>query len=85
MARVGTKNRPSILRVQTEKRLAEVADICQREGIHFIIGVEPNEPEDISDLDRALNPPEPILAAPKVGRNEPCPCGSGAKFKKCCA
>jgi len=21
---------------------------------------------------------------PKVGRNEPCPCGSGIKFKKCC-
>jgi len=20
----------------------------------------------------------------KVGRNEPCPCGSGRKFKKCC-
>jgi len=22
--------------------------------------------------------------SPKVGRNEPCPCGSGKKFKKCC-
>ena len=22
---------------------------------------------------------------PKVGRNDPCPCGSGKKFKKCCA
>ncbi|WP_462431052.1 SEC-C metal-binding domain-containing protein, partial [Bilophila wadsworthia] len=21
---------------------------------------------------------------PKVGRNEPCPCGSGKKYKKCC-
>jgi uncharacterized protein YecA (UPF0149 family) len=21
---------------------------------------------------------------PRVGRNEPCPCGSGKKFKKCC-
>ena len=27
---------------------------------------------------------EPYRAAPKVGRNEPCPCGSGKKFKKCC-
>lgn len=25
------------------------------------------------------------LELPKVGRNEPCPCGSGKKFKKCCA
>jgi len=25
-----------------------------------------------------------IRATPKVGRNDPCPCGSGKKFKKCC-
>ncbi|MCA9555941.1 MAG: SEC-C domain-containing protein, partial [Myxococcales bacterium] len=23
-------------------------------------------------------------AEPKVGRNDPCPCGSGKKYKKCC-
>lgn len=29
--------------------------------------------------------PEPIhREAPKVGRNDPCPCGSGKKYKKCC-
>lgn len=28
--------------------------------------------------------PMPHLAPPKTGRNEPCPCGSGKKFKKCC-
>lgn len=28
--------------------------------------------------------PETIRKGPKVGRNEPCPCGSGKKFKKCC-
>jgi uncharacterized protein len=26
---------------------------------------------------------EPIRRAPKVGRNDPCPCGSGRKFKQC--
>lgn len=26
----------------------------------------------------------PLPRAAKVGRNEPCPCGSGRKFKKCC-
>ncbi len=26
-----------------------------------------------------------VRSAPKVGRNDPCPCGSGRKFKKCCA
>jgi len=29
-------------------------------------------------------PPQPYLAPPKTGRNDPCPCGSGKKFKKCC-
>ena len=27
--------------------------------------------------------PEPIKVGPKVGRNDPCPCGSGKKFKNC--
>lgn len=28
--------------------------------------------------------PAPVKAAQKVGRNEPCPCGSGKKYKHCC-
>jgi preprotein translocase subunit SecA len=28
-------------------------------------------------------PPKPVRAATKVGRNDPCPCGSGKKYKKC--
>jgi uncharacterized protein len=28
--------------------------------------------------------PAPAPALPKIGRNEPCPCGSGKKYKKCC-
>jgi preprotein translocase subunit SecA len=38
-----------------------------------------------------LTPPRPVspppvqrAAADKVGRNDPCPCGSGKKYKKCC-
>jgi len=31
----------------------------------------------------ALNPPIPAKSL-KVGRNQPCPCGSGKKYKKCC-
>ena len=27
---------------------------------------------------------KPAKAAPRVGRNDPCPCGSGKKYKKCC-
>ena len=29
-------------------------------------------------------PKKPVNAAPKIGRNDPCSCGSGKKFKKCC-
>ncbi len=32
----------------------------------------------------SLAPEQPKPAAAKVGRNEPCPCGSGRKHKKCC-
>ncbi len=28
--------------------------------------------------------PKPVKAAPRIGRNDPCPCGSGKKYKKCC-
>jgi len=31
------------------------------------------------------SPPIPIVEqSPKIGRNDPCPCGSGRKYKKCC-
>ena len=32
-----------------------------------------------------VKPQTVVRDAPKVGRNDPCPCGSGKKFKKCCA
>ena len=29
--------------------------------------------------------PQPIVNnGPKIGRNDPCPCGSGKKYKNCC-
>ncbi len=28
--------------------------------------------------------PAPVRSGPKVGRNDPCPCGSGKKYKACC-
>jgi preprotein translocase subunit SecA len=27
---------------------------------------------------------QPVRSAPRAGRNDPCPCGSGKKYKKCC-
>jgi hypothetical protein len=33
---------------------------------------------------RPAPPPTPIRVGTKTGRNDPCPCGSGKKYKKCC-
>lgn len=35
-------------------------------------------------VDGVMNPKPPQRVAAKVGRNDPCPCGSGQKYKKCC-
>ena len=29
-------------------------------------------------------PRQPVKAGEKIGRNSPCPCGSGKKYKNCC-
>ena len=34
--------------------------------------------------ERRLLAAEEALLMPKIGRNDPCPCGSGKKYKKCC-
>ncbi|MGH7255255.1 MAG: YecA family protein, partial [Nitrospirales bacterium] len=36
------------------------------------------------DLDDLLPPMPVVRSQPKVDRNDPCPCGSGKKYKKCC-
>jgi preprotein translocase subunit SecA len=36
------------------------------------------------DLDAPSLKVYPPREGPKIGRNDPCPCGSGKKFKKCC-
>ena len=33
---------------------------------------------------KMVGPGQFTRETPKVGRNDPCPCGSGRKFKKCC-
>jgi len=36
------------------------------------------------DLQKSVMTSSAVMSVKKVGRNEPCPCGSGKKFKKCC-
>jgi len=43
------------------------------------------KPSDVvSEAAAAAEKAKPVRTGPKVGRNDPCPCGSGKKFKHCC-
>ena len=84
MTKLDTKKRPLFLHVQTMERLEEIEAICEENGFIYTIGLEPEKPENLSELNRLLNPPETRKHENKIGRNEPCPCGSGKKYKKCC-
>ena len=77
------RKRPMVLRVRTQARAGEILAKCEKLGFKAIVGIEPDKPEDISDLERKFNA-VPAIAGPKTGRNELCPCGSAKKYKKCC-
>ena len=45
---------------------------------------EPSEMAEASGRTKADNKPREKAAGKKIGRNDPCPCGSGKKYKHCC-
>ncbi len=66
--------------VKQERRMKEMRGV-------FESPVKPSLPPKPSPArhDFLERKPTPVLSAEKhVGRNDPCPCGSGKKFKKCC-
>ena len=44
----------------------------------------PKGSEMVSEAMAATEKAKPVRTGPKVGRNDPCPCGSGRKYKHCC-
>ena len=58
---------------EQENRLLE--SICVQHEIDHLNGITIHDRE---------NKTKPMVSQKKVGRNDPCPCGSGKKFKKCC-
>ena len=58
---------------EQENRLLEA--ICVQHEIDHLNGLTIHDRE---------NKTKPMVSQKKVGRNDPCPCGSGKKFKKCC-
>ena len=45
---------------------------------------EPDYQDNDDDYDEIDEATPIVRESPKVGRNDPCPCGSGKKYKKCC-
>jgi preprotein translocase subunit SecA len=72
------------VRIQTQEQVAEAAEAIEEraESISNITYTHPNEDGSVSqDTDAAQAVAGQYL--PKVGRNDPCPCGSGKKYKQC--
>lgn len=67
MGNLGSEKRPAVARVKSQKRAEEILSICSKHGWKVIVGIEPNKPEDISDVERLLNPPEAAKAQAKTG------------------
>ena len=84
-AKLGTRKNPATVVVQTEERFKEIEAIALENS--WIINIECNEEkeENISELEFLQNTPTGTAVVEKTpGRNDPCSCGSGKKYKKCC-
>jgi len=59
----------------------------QSSGVARSLSFQLSNPAWEPSVEALLNSSCPMTfrrEGPKVGRNDPCPCGSGKKFKKCC-
>ncbi len=71
------------VRVQTQEEAEQAAQAIERQAgqLSNVTYTHPNEDGSVSrEADAGLLGGE---AVPKVGRNDPCPCGSGKKYKLC--
>lgn len=84
MAKLRSEKKPPVARVRTMERAEEIIALCNERGWKVVVGIKPDKPEGISNVEPLHNSPAIIKDKPKVGRNDPCPCGSGLKFKKYC-
>jgi SWIM/SEC-C metal-binding protein len=83
-AKLGTEKNPAVVHVRTKERLKAVTSQFDKNDWKYKIALEADQPEDIADLERLLHPLKPMRVEKKLGRNEPCSCGSAKKYKNCC-
>ena len=85
MPQLGSKTKPARVRVQTEERAMELFALCEAKGWQVIIGIEPDNSENIDDINQLQAGVKPVFAfQSSPSRNAPCPCGSGKQYKRCC-
>ena len=73
------------VRVQTQEQAAQAAQAIEQsaEQVGNVQYTHPNEDGSVSEESAPLNLGAGAPGMPRVGRNDPCPCGSGKRFKEC--
>jgi len=75
------------VRIQSQEEVTQAAEAIEEraERISNVTYTHPNEDGSVSEEHDLTPIAAAALAAqvPKVGRNDPCPCGSGKKYKQC--
>lgn len=85
MAQLGSKKKPARVRVQTKERGMELFALCEAKGWQVIIGIEPDNNENIDDILKLQSGVKSgVLFQSTPSRNAPCACGSGKQYKRCC-
>jgi SWIM/SEC-C metal-binding protein len=84
IAKLGTEKKPLSLVVGSEVRKKEIEAIVADNEFYADITIDSAVDEDITELDAVLNTPKTTMFEKKPNRNDPCLCGSGKKYKKCC-
>jgi SWIM/SEC-C metal-binding protein len=83
--KLGTEKHPLTLVVSSEDKKVEVAAIVTENELFADITVDNSAEENIIELTAILNKPTTTTFDKAPNRNDPCLCGSGKKYKKCCA
>ncbi|UCH17298.1 MAG: preprotein translocase subunit SecA [Burkholderiales bacterium] len=70
------------VRIQSQEEVAQAATAIEDRGEH-ISNVRYTHPLEDGSVVQESDLATMVATVPKVGRNEPCPCGSGKKYKHC--
>ena len=84
IVKLGTEKHPLVLVVASDERKLEIAALVAENDLFADISVDNTTDENISDLNALLNKPVTTRFDKTPNRNDPCSCGSGKKYKKCC-